>query len=211
MLVELDVTVSSMSLIAFLSRSVMAGKYKVSFQRINNNQPVLTSQGPNQSSFKWNYNTAVVPDPSYNSFGLLVRAQNQLRPNDPYSTTPSVMPLTKFQGILNASINTLSFDPITESSVVFKSEQTDENFGVEDPRIVYRGKTGEYYLLYTAAEEYDNGTVIARLALAVTTTPEEAGSWQRLGVLFPDEAWSKRYRSPKLLHLVFIRKLIGWF
>jgi len=46
-------------------------------------------------------------------------------------------------------------------------------------------------LLYTAAQQYANGTVVARLAMAKSRTPSISSSWQRLGVLFPQIRWSK--------------------
>jgi len=168
-----------------------ASQYTVTFKRINGGLPVISSQF-SQSSFKWNYNTAVVPDGTDpGKFSLLVRAQNQAEISDPYSTTASVMPITKYQGVLNSSVSSLSFDPIMNDSVVFEPENDAENYGTEDPRIVYRSKTGDYFLLYTAAQSYPNGTVIARLSMAITKTPTVKESWKRLGPLFPQQHWSK--------------------
>jgi predicted GH43/DUF377 family glycosyl hydrolase len=173
--------------------SSSSSKYTVTFARLNDNLPVISSQNAMSSEFKWNYNTAVVPEANDDGFGLLVRAQNQLSPSDPYSTTPSVMPLTKARRPIPwSNLSQLTFDPISvSSSVVFRPQNAAENFGVEDPRIVYRAKTGDYILLYTAAQSYPNGTVIARLAMAMTKTPTVESSWRRLGPLFPQQHWSK--------------------
>lgn len=85
----------------------------------------------------------------------------------------------------------LMFDFTGPNNVVFKSTRPDENYGTEDPRVVYRSKTGMYYLLYSAVQAYPNGTVISRLALATSQTPAIYGSWKRYGPLFPQEKWSK--------------------
>jgi predicted GH43/DUF377 family glycosyl hydrolase len=81
--------------------------------------------------------------------------------------------------------------PVTEASIVFQGEGEAENYGTEDPRVVYREKTGEYILLYTAVQDFHNGTLSAKLAMATTKTPFIASSWVRHGPVFPDIPWSK--------------------
>jgi len=166
-----------------LLSSVSGSTYSVSFRRLNNNTPVVSSL-LQESSFKWNYNTAIVPGQS--SFGVLVRCQDQQNPNEPYSVTPSKLAYAELRGPWNP--NVVIFSNITEASVVFESSGPSEAYGTEDPRVVYRNKTGEYYLLYSAVQ---NSPIISRLALAVSKTPSVAGSWQRYGPLFPNELWSK--------------------
>jgi predicted GH43/DUF377 family glycosyl hydrolase len=82
-------------------------------------------------------------------------------------------------------------EPVTETNVVFEGEGPEENYGTEDPRVVYREKTGEYILLYTAVREFSNGTLSAKLSMATTRTPSVKSSWVRHGPVFPDIAWSK--------------------
>jgi len=109
-------------------------------------------------------------------------------PNDPYSVTQSVMPLTKLVGPWDPSH--VMFEQIIGSKVVFEPTFLDENYGTEDPRVVYREKTGEYFLLYSAVQQYPDH-LMSRLALAVTKTPAIKSSWKRYGPLFPEIGWSK--------------------
>lgn len=81
--------------------------------------------------------------------------------------------------------------PITEESIVFEGEGETENYGTEDPRVVYRESTGEYILLYTAVQDFHNGTLAAKLSMATTKTPTVKSSWIRHGPVFPDIPWSK--------------------
>lgn len=73
-------------------------------------------------------------------------------------------------------------------SVVFSSQGVAENYGVEDPRVVWDETTELFWLTYTAAQQYSNGTVIARLALA---SSPNAKNWTRWGAMFQDGRWSK--------------------
>jgi len=138
----------------------------------------------NQSIFKCNYNSAVVP--VGDTFGLLVRCQDQKNPTDPYSVTPSKLSFTRLVG--QFSSDNIVFENITENRVVLEPESSAEAYGTEDPRVVYREKTGDYYLLYSAVQD---NPVISRLALATTKTPSDKSSWIRHGPLFPQERWSK--------------------
>jgi predicted GH43/DUF377 family glycosyl hydrolase len=81
--------------------------------------------------------------------------------------------------------------PVTEQSIVFEGEGPEENYGTEDPRVVYRESTGEYILLYTAVQDFHNGTLSAKLSMATTKTPNVKSSWVRHGPVFPDIPWSK--------------------
>lgn len=89
--------------------------------------------------------------------------------------------------------NTASFEalPVTEDSIVFEGEGETENYGTEDPRVVYRESTGEYILLYTAVQDFHNGTLSAKLSMATTKNPKDKSSWIRHGPLFPEIPWSK--------------------
>jgi predicted GH43/DUF377 family glycosyl hydrolase len=139
-----------------------------------------------ESVFKWNYNSAVVPYGNSSSFGILVRCQNQANPTDPYSVTPSKLALANLTGPWNPDNISLTY--ITLNSVVFEPDGPQEEYGTEDPRVVYREKTGDYYLLYSAVQA---NPVVSRLALATTKTPGVKSSWVRHGPLFPNESWSK--------------------
>jgi len=170
--------------------------YQVHAIRLNEEKPVINSQ-TQQSTFIYNYNPAVIPhmDP----ITLLVRCQNWKNSSTPYDITPSVLALTSLSTPWNP--DSIHFKTITSSSVIFKPESENENYGTEgsisslffshfisDPRLTYSTKTKLYYLLYTAAQKYENGSVVARLSLA--TTPQIGKEWTRHGPLF-QEAWSK--------------------
>jgi len=175
---------------------VIINGYTVTVRKVNRLQPAISSQykagTPGSSSFKYNYNTAFVPlfDEKGPRNALLVRAQNQGNIKEPYSVTPSVMPLAFLTTPLE-QLDALSFDPITESSVVFQPDGQDESYGTEDPRVVYRGKTGVYYLLYSAVANTTGGIPVSRLALATTINPVNKNGWTRHGPLFPQLKWSK--------------------
>eukprot|EP01125_Pyxidicula_operculata_P008172 TRINITY_DN2763_c0_g1_i2.p1 TRINITY_DN2763_c0_g1~~TRINITY_DN2763_c0_g1_i2.p1 ORF type:complete len:311 (+),score=54.98 TRINITY_DN2763_c0_g1_i2:63-995(+) len=176
-------------LIIYLASVVIAQtKYSVSFTRINRQLPVINSLTPGDSIFKWNYNAACAYKSNREKFGLLVRCQNQ-KGSDPYSTTQSVMAYTEI--IPGWTDSSILFGSITEDSVVFYPDTPYENYGTEDPRVVYREKNGEYYLLYSAVESYSNGTVISRLALATTSNITDKNSWKRFGPIVPQVGWSK--------------------
>jgi len=161
-----------------------SSQYTVSARRINKNSPVIDSRR-GDSEFVYNYNCAAVPLQG-GAIALLVRCQNLTNPKDQYSTGPSVLGLTRMKGSFNE--DNISFEKITKASVVFEPTLPDENFGTEDPRIVLRNKTGEYYLMYTAAQQ--SGGVTARLAEAITPTPQDKSSWNRIGPIIGD-SWSK--------------------
>jgi len=163
---------------------VNSSSYSVNFQRGNSNQPVISSL-LQQSVFKWNYNTALVPSTN-NSWGVLVRCQNQGNPNNPYSVTPSKLGYAQIEN--NWNPNSVSFTKITNDSIVFEPDGPNEAYGTEDPRIVYREKTGDYYLLYSAVAA---DPIVSRLSLAISKTPSDKTSWKRYGPLFPQESWSK--------------------
>jgi len=127
-----------------------------------------------------------VPVQAKNSAGIIVRCQDQQDPNNPYSVTASKLSYASLIGSFNPS--SVSFTNITADSVVVEPNGPSEAYGTEDPRVVYREKTGDYFLLYSAVQ---SNPVVSRLALATTKTPSDKNSWQRHGPLFPDEKWSK--------------------
>uniref|UniRef100_A0A6B2L8N7 Glycosyl hydrolase family 32 N-terminal domain-containing protein n=1 Tax=Arcella intermedia TaxID=1963864 RepID=A0A6B2L8N7_9EUKA len=159
--------------------------YNVKFDRVSGSLPVISNQD-HTSTFKWNYNSAVSPS-NNGGFGLVVRCQDQENPNDPYSVTPSKLAYVELQGPLN--LNNITFTNLTADSVVLEPDGPEEAYGTEDPRIVYRERTGEYFMLYSAVQAQPS--VIPRLALAVSKTPQVKGSWKRYGPLFPQEKNSK--------------------
>jgi predicted GH43/DUF377 family glycosyl hydrolase len=161
-------------------------RYTVTARILNRQLPVINSQR-GDSIFLYNYNSAVVPKMGEDA--LLVRCQNISNPHDPYSVTQSKLALTKLIGHWRPE--NIRFHNITQESVVFEPADETENYGTEDPRIVYNPKTNLYYLLYSAVQQYSNGTVISRLALATSPTPHIKSSWKRYGPLFPQMNWSK--------------------
>jgi len=158
--------------------------YTVTFQRANQNRPIISSL-LQESVFKWNYNTAMVPERRFESWGFIVRVQDEQDPNNPYSTTPSKLAWAQ-SGPWDPQNFTVS--KITNTSVVLEPDGPNEEYGTEDPRIVYRDKTGDYYLLYSAVSA---NPVVSRLSLAISNNPPDKTSWKRYGPLFPQESWSK--------------------
>lgn len=65
-------------------------------------------------------------------------------------------------------------------------------------------------LTYTAAQQYANGSVVARLAMA---TSEDGGlNWKRLGVVFPQIPYSKSGAGEKRAALLsFCHNLFYYF
>jgi hypothetical protein len=126
-----------------------------------------------------------------------------------------------------AQIDDMKFGVITDASVIMKPTGDSDNFGDEgtiwlsdaacsplhpqlrsqtysfliDPRIVYNKNDGLYYLLYTEAQHYDNGTVLARLCYATSATPSNASSWIRHVMSTPFFIPSYNYQLSHLLNL----------
>jgi len=109
---------------------------------------------------------------------LLLRCQDNVKPSDPYSVGPSYMALA----VEDASFPSGSqrFVPVKRSDVVINATLPYENFGTEDPRIVYDAATGVYTLLYSAVAS-DSGGLTSRLALATTRDPRNISAWTKHG------------------------------
>jgi predicted GH43/DUF377 family glycosyl hydrolase len=174
-------------------------KYNVTFKILNNQDPIISSLIGN-SKFKWNYNAAIVPW-NNGSYSLLVRCQNQKDPNDPYSTTPSILGLSN---LIKSNGSIFNFSTIIYSNIVFKPQESYESYGTEDPRIIFYN--GTYYMLYSAVQDY-YFFAFSRLALATSVNPADPKSWNRYGPLFNWALWSKSgamiVRDPPPHYLIF--------
>jgi len=116
--------------------------------RVNGYRPLFTKNV--NTIFDYNYNTAFVPAGFSNpTSGLLIRNQFV---NSSYQSgvSPSVMSFSPLP--VPTDVNDIVPERLTEGSVVFSPATQDENFGTEDPRIVYRDRDGLYYLLYSAVK-----------------------------------------------------------
>jgi len=169
-------------------------KYVVRFEILNDKLPIISSldfkHDHAKSIYKWNYNSAVIEGSNDKEpISLLVRCQNQSNPKDPYSVTASVLAVSHMKK--HKDSHEFRFSSIESKDVIFVSKEPYENYGVEDPRIVRDKKTGTYYMLYSAVQDYKNGTIFSRLALATSKTPTVKDSWVRHGPLFPNGGWSK--------------------
>jgi len=205
----------NLSVLHILLVLASAQTYNVNVQRLNEEQPCVSSL-TSGSSWTYNYNAAFIPLASEPSTALLVRSQNQTSPGE---TSPSVITLATF--VTNGQ--DFKFEPITEASIELQPESTADNYGTEDPRVVFREDTGIYYMLYSAVEcasssptsmptltpmptpalgdrkssqrsyggQPCEGSVTSRLALATTPTPTISQSWDHHGALFPQLSWSK--------------------
>lgn len=165
-------------MLLFLALGMAHATRYTCFAQRTSTKPLISSQYPlgvGYSGFLYAYNTAYVPLLD----GLLVRAQDITNASDPYSVGPSVLALTS---------RTRPYIK-DNASVVFAPFGDAENFGVEDPRVVYHEALELYLLTYTAAQRYANGTVVARLALA---SSRSAKQWHRHGPMFGGaDGWSK--------------------
>ncbi|KAJ6241452.1 hypothetical protein M0813_23239 [Anaeramoeba flamelloides] len=183
-----------LTFVAFFSVLILSCNtttYVVDVDRVNKEKPLFNSQDGEQE-FTYNYNPTFLPvysDGKLTNYGIIVRSQDT--DGTEYGTNPSVMTFAQLESEF-LTPEELDFTTIKKDSVIFESQGEKESFGVEDPRVVYCEKNGMYYLLYSAVEKYQNGTVISRLALATaTTSPTKAGGWTRRGPLFPEIGWSK--------------------
>ena len=91
----------------------------------------------------------------------MVRTQNQANTSQIYSVTPSKLAFTSM--IQNNFSNQITFTNIEENSIVFEPDGPLDNFGTEDPRIVFNPLNKLYYMTYSSVQQYQNGTVISRL------------------------------------------------
>lgn len=170
-------------------------EYKVTVKRVNNGEPVLNSK-TGESTFMYNYNPSYIPlfatagAASPTQDALLVRCQNlSAGATSQYDVGRSVVALVNRTGgpLTPSSLGSITFAPNSDKNIVLSSEGDAENYGVEDPRVVYRPADRTYYLMYSAVQQYPNN-VTARLALA---TSEDGSTWVRHGPVFPDIRWSK--------------------
>eukprot|EP01089_Gocevia_fonbrunei_P000175 TRINITY_DN10178_c0_g1_i1.p1 TRINITY_DN10178_c0_g1~~TRINITY_DN10178_c0_g1_i1.p1 ORF type:complete len:358 (+),score=75.09 TRINITY_DN10178_c0_g1_i1:60-1133(+) len=179
-------------LFVLLAVLVVEGKYTVAAKRLET-KPVIDSQVAGASVFTYNYNAAYLPvtfnHKEYDA--LMVRCQN--RSNGVIGPSELSLSINLHQSEHSYGFE---FTPITHNSIKFKSKEPWENYGTEDPRIIYRPSDKQYYMLYTAVEttKSSHGNLIARLSLATTTDPFNADAWVRHGPLFKDTdgwQWSK--------------------
>ena len=124
-------------------------KYNVTLRRINNEIPLLNSQW-NQSDFTYNYNPSYIP--IYDKHGKLVHDTLLIRAQDTDGTQwgagQSKMPLAQFH--FNETAETVSMGYLSKDDIVIESETIEENYGVEDPRVIYRPADKTYYMYYSA-------------------------------------------------------------
>lgn len=77
---------------------------------------------------------------------------------------------------------TPTFAPIGASSIVFGPHDHTDNLGTEDPRVVFEGTSGIFWMFYTC---YNDGqrasTPAVFLCLASSTDPTRADRWTRHG------------------------------
>lgn len=166
--------------------------YKVTAVRVNKERP-LCSFKEGQSTYTCNYNPAFADlriDNKPVAEGIFVRSQNITKP--PYEVGQSVITLAESTSPSRTfdNLDDIKLTKIDQSSVVFEPKGREENYGVEDPRVVYREKDRTYYMYYTAVEQ-GKGEVFARLSLATTKTPKIKDSWERHGPIVPEFKWSK--------------------
>ena len=92
----------------------------------------------------------------------MIRSQNDGDdPLNPKFLSPSVLPLVNFT--YDDTTKEISFEYTGEEDIVFEGVEPKENYGTEDPRVVYREKDSTYYMMYTAVEKKGND-LIAKLA-----------------------------------------------
>ena len=154
--------------------------------------PLISSQYNNNKSHPYghsvndyNYNAAYVPLPhnhSHTRHALLVRTQNAT-----HSTNAPASPSKLF---LAYDVNGRSdFAPITLDDLNFYPINANEDFGTEDPRIVYNPTDGRWWLWYTAVRSQPD--VHADLWTASTHNITDPTAWVRHGPVCTDGRWSK--------------------
>ncbi|KAJ5067263.1 hypothetical protein M0811_13133 [Anaeramoeba ignava] len=177
-------------IILTLTQTIYCKQYNVSLTRVNKEIPLFNSQFQ-QSIFTYNYNPSYCP--LYQNGkkvvdALMIRSQNTS--GTKYGVKQSVVTFTTARGGLITDFDNIVFNNITDDDVTLAPSGPLDNYGVEDPRVVFREKDSTYYLLYTAAEQNSSG-VFPRLALATSAEPYKKDSWKRYGALFPQLAESK--------------------
>eukprot|EP01087_Luapelamoeba_hula_P015767 TRINITY_DN4750_c0_g2_i1.p1 TRINITY_DN4750_c0_g2~~TRINITY_DN4750_c0_g2_i1.p1 ORF type:complete len:363 (-),score=57.39 TRINITY_DN4750_c0_g2_i1:265-1353(-) len=187
---SLAALVAIVVLLAVLVVSTKAASWEVKATRLSS-QPIITSQ-KKDSAFTFNYNCAYLNVSSGGHWvdALLIRCQNATSLK-PLKIGPSRLALTY------ATVATdLDFRYVSNASVVFESEGPLEDYGTEDPRVVYWDETKTYYMMYSAVQRLPNSPdLMSRLSLATSTNPADPKSWKRHGPVFPDHngrpTWSK--------------------
>jgi predicted GH43/DUF377 family glycosyl hydrolase len=174
------------------------------------------------TDFDYTYNAAVVPQSSAFPDGpaLLVRCQRNASARGvpgagDFDATPSVIAasgtlsgdgLSSFRhgGVPHrgGAVRFVEAPPAAPSSfaapewtsvVLSPAASPLSDFGTEDPRVTYVPGKG-HYLFYSAAQDYGNGTVVARLSMSVCAgDPLSERCWADgvRGPVFPKLGWSK--------------------
>jgi predicted GH43/DUF377 family glycosyl hydrolase len=131
-------------------------------------------------------------DGTQGQMGLLVRCQNcsQLNPGQCAMCGPTDSASLLAFAAMDSNGNFKNLGP---STIAFQPTGSFEQYGTEDPRVIYDSSTGIYYLMYTAvgAPTSPDRTYDVLLAEASTKTPLDPNSWQRYGAVFPGVQDSK--------------------
>jgi len=169
--------------------SLSFAKYVVEVQRVNQLQPIVSSQNevgsPGGSIFTYNYNVAFVAEQN----ALLVRCQNNTSTENAYAVGPSNIAYAKILTPLN-ELESIIVGTIDESNVVIAPNSPETSYGTEDPRISFNPEDGNYYILYSAVAN-ESGIPVSKLSLIVTPNPADKTTYQDIGPIFPQIKWSK--------------------
>lgn len=151
-------TVASILWVVFSSNDPSDCKYHFVLNRVSND-PL-----PLQSAWRYNYNSAWIPSSTSEAGALIVRAQNlSSSASGPYDVGPSYLVAAVIHESSDSDSPPFTLDPLTEDHVVLAPRLgEDDEFGVEDPRIVYLPGEDLYAMFYSAVGN---------------STPEEGGRW----------------------------------
>ena len=169
---------------SFLSLSSRLLAFNLTVQRLST-APLVSSQYPygkyGSSVNDYNYNAAYVPLAD-GGHALLVRTQN--------SSSRSNAPASPSQLYLAVDATGKSqFAPISQDDLNFFPSGPTEEFGTEDPRVVYNPEDRRWWLWYSAVRSKPD--VHSDLTVASTDNISDPGSWVRHGTVRTDGGWSK--------------------
>ena len=162
--------------------------YEVETTRLNNGDAsggVLydSHHNPASSDFGYNFGNTFVRLRAEGLDALAIRACVRADSSCATLANPDVITLvTRADEPLDLSRLAAQWAPNSKDRVILRPNGTDEQCGVQDPRLAFDASTGVYYLAFTVYGDASGGGACRDVStkVAVSRTPLVAESWQRL-------------------------------
>ena len=161
--------------------------YEVETMRLNNGDVSAVmydhEHDPSSTQFGYNFGNSYIFLRNEGVDALAVRACVRGDGSCATLANPDVITLvTRAAEPLDLAHLREQYAPNTLDRVILRPNGTDEQCGVQDPRLAFDGATGIYYLAFTVYGDRSGGTACRDVStkVAVSRTPLVAASWERL-------------------------------